>query len=97
MELHSATGRLTAYGLSCGYVEQHEAENIRTTLWKEHGTYHVRAHSENLGRLFWESFRTLGEATKRYNLAIHHRPYCNGKHSTRYVGDVRLCNRENLS
>lgn len=40
--------RLSAYQLACGYVEawrfvRATEEPIELRLWKEHGTYHVRA------------------------------------------------------
>src|ERR1700759_403472 len=63
------TERLTAYEFACGYVQhaergmQHDPENlaptagVSLTLWKEHGTFHVRAHDFGKHeRLFWDSF-----------------------------------------
>lgn len=70
MELQNAkTGRITAYGFACGYIERHESCGVAVTLWKEHGTYHVRAHGGNIGRIFWDSFPNLAAARKRYELA----------------------------
>ncbi len=66
-------GKLTAYGFACGYMEYREfndGHSIR--LWQEHGVYHVRMHHKYNGRIFWDSFRTLTEARKRYQKAIPH-------------------------
>ena len=67
---YTSKGRLTDYGLSCGYVETKwtdSAAHVQVTLWKEHGVYHVRAHSHGIGaRLWWDTFRTLTEARKRW-------------------------------
>ena len=64
----TATGRLTPYSLACGYVEQYESNGKSVTLWREHGTLHVRAHDFNTGtRLFWDCPETLTEARKRFD------------------------------
>jgi hypothetical protein len=74
----SKDGTLTAYGLACGYVESEwfnvnlpSTEGIKVTLWHELGCYHVRAHDFDASkRIFWDSFRSLPEARKRYRQAI---------------------------
>ncbi len=71
-ELRTANGRISAYGFACGYVEQAKIGDIRIRLWINHGCYHVRAHEHGFGgrgRLFWDSFRTLGAARKRFRTA----------------------------
>lgn len=64
-------GRLTRYALSCGDVERwtHKTPvvDIHVTLWMEHGTFHVRAHSRDHGRLAWRAFRTLSEARREFD------------------------------
>ena len=61
-------GRVTVYGFACGYIESKDNNGIKTTLWMEHGTYHVRQHDFNVGkRNFWKSFPTLTEARKLFN------------------------------
>lgn len=70
--LYTSKGRLTDYGLSCGYIEQKWAKptHMHTTLWKEHGVYHVRQHCHGIGaRIFWHTFRTLTEARKCFREA----------------------------
>lgn len=68
MKFYTKAGRLTPYALSCGEIELHEHNGIRTTLWASHGAYHVRQHDFNeRGRITWESFRTLTAARKRYD------------------------------
>lgn len=70
--LKDKRGRLTDYGLSCGYVEFRELDGGLYTirLWKEHGAYHVRMHHKYNGRIFWDVFSTLTEARKRYRQAL---------------------------
>lgn len=71
-KFRTKTGRLTPYALACGYVEQCESPSaVRLTLWHEGGPcYHVRAHDHaNHKRLFWDSFESLSEARKRYDVA----------------------------
>lgn len=58
---------LSAYQLACGYVQRHECDGIQTTLWREHGAYHVRTHDFNQHqRIAWNVFRTLTEARREY-------------------------------
>ena len=67
-KFYTSAGRLTAYALSCGYVEQKDYGPVRIRLWMEHGVYHVRAYDHEAGkRRFWETFRTLGEARRHYD------------------------------
>ena len=62
---------LTAYDLACGYVQRVWAGKVSIALWHEHCTYHVRAHDFGLRRrVFWDTFRTLTEARKRFAAAI---------------------------
>jgi len=60
-------GQLTAYALSCGYVESKIAGFVKINLWREHSCYHVRAHDRINGRMFWESFRTIKSARRHMN------------------------------
>jgi hypothetical protein len=72
--IHNKRGRLTAYGLACGYIEQHSTPLGRITLWQEHGTYHVREWLNEQGRTFWHSFPTLTAARKDFAAAIRTAP-----------------------
>jgi hypothetical protein len=67
-ELKTKSGKLTAYGFACGYVESRDLDGglYSIRLWQEHGVYHVRMHHKYNGRIFWDSFSTLTEARKRY-------------------------------
>lgn len=65
--LLSPSGRVTSYGFACGYFEAHRAGGIIVRLWREHGTYHVRAHDfADHGRLAWASFPTLAAARRAF-------------------------------
>ena len=64
---------LSAYALSCGYLQSYSQANLRVTLWREHGVYHVRAHEfDGAGRLDWQAFRTLHKARKHFGFLIRH-------------------------
>lgn len=70
--LKTKAGKLTPYGLSCGYVELFEIGGVTIRLWLEHGTYHVRGHNHTTGqRLYWEAFpgNNLTEARRFYDRA----------------------------
>jgi hypothetical protein len=68
----TANGRLTSYALNCGYIERHDTDrdsdvNVRTTLWAEHGVFHVRQHEfGGRGRLFWDTFPKISDARNRF-------------------------------
>lgn len=71
-EIRTARGLVSAYGFACGYVERAIIGEISVSLWHENGCYHVRAHESGFGGrggLFWDSFRMLGEARKRFATA----------------------------
>ena len=68
--LKNKSGRLTAYALACGYVELFEKGPHRLTLWREHGTLHVRHFNhESMERIFWECPETLTSARALFNRA----------------------------
>ena len=68
---YTESGWLTPYALACGYIEEHNRDNIWTSLWHEGCVYHVRQHDHNEHkRIFWDSFDTLTEARRRYKQAI---------------------------
>lgn len=68
--IHDSRSRLTAYGLSCGYIERKKLGFVSITLWREHDVYHVRAHNHDTGqRVFWDSFDTLFAARRHYDNA----------------------------
>jgi len=71
-KLRNQAGRLTAYGLACGYVEQFEYNDQRITLWHEGGiVYHVRHHDFKKGeRVFWNAYEKLSKARECYDQAV---------------------------
>lgn len=72
MDLMTVDGRVSAYGLACGYIERATLSETQLSLWCEHGVYHVRAHDfGGHGRLFWDSFRLLSAARKRFDMAAN--------------------------
>ena len=66
-KFYTKNGQLTRYGLACGYIERHESNSQRVTLWLEHNAWHVLAHDFLHGRLFWESHPTLTEARRLFS------------------------------
>jgi serine/threonine protein phosphatase PrpC len=67
-------GELNAYSFACGYIQKAELRKVSTDhhtsleLWHEGACYHVRAHDHELkGRIFWESFDSLGDARKFFH------------------------------
>jgi hypothetical protein len=68
--INTKRGRVTPYGLACGYIEQFEHNGKRVTLWLEHGALHVRAHDfTEHQRLFWDCPETLTAARARFDRA----------------------------
>jgi hypothetical protein len=66
-QFYTKRGLLTPYGLACGYLEQTTHKGVQVTLWREHSTYHIRAHDFNThSRLGWEVCETLKEARRVY-------------------------------
>lgn len=66
--LKTKAGRLTHYALACGYVEEHEADGIQTTLWLDCSVFQVRQHDFNEHRrICWESFDSLTEARQFFD------------------------------
>ena len=62
-------GRLTLYALACGYIERNEVSDLRLDLWHEGACFHVLAHDfANHNRVFWESFDTLTDARKFFDV-----------------------------
>ena len=73
-------GFLSAYGLSCGYIQKHITWAFEVQLYKEHNTYHVRniqtSDGTNRTIIFWQCYETLSEAKKQYNLIIKNNYKC---------------------
>jgi hypothetical protein len=62
----TSSGLLTDYALSCGYIETIEDVASKSTLWKEHGMYHIRLVSKRSGvATNWESYDKLTDARGR--------------------------------
>ena len=61
-------GQLSTYALACGYLQQFPKGNAsdQVTLWHEGACFHVRRHNDAQGRVFWESFASIGEARKLF-------------------------------
>lgn len=67
-----ASGRLTEYGLACGYIETRSTDrtayrqsDLYTELYQEGPAFHVRQFDRRSGvcrRVFWTSFAGLGAA-----------------------------------
>ena len=72
LDLKNRAGRLTRYGLSCGYLETKEVGDVVITMWQEGGPLvHVRAHDFSIGkRLSWESFEKLNDARKYFDKLV---------------------------
>ena len=67
-EFRNKHGRLTAYALACGYVEQKTYFNVVTTLCREYGVYLVRAYDCGARKwMFWETFDKLTDARRHYD------------------------------
>lgn len=64
--IKNSKGRLTSYGLACGYIERYELGEYSVQLWHEGACFHVRLHSTYDGRIFWDSFERLSDARKCY-------------------------------
>jgi hypothetical protein len=67
-KFYSATGRLTAYALACGYIERKLDGPVEVELYCEDSVYHVRGFcAETKARLFWETCRDLRQAQSFYD------------------------------
>ena len=62
-------GDVSLYALGCGYIQRTDRDGIWTTLWLEHGHFHIRTHDfKTHTRIAWEVFpgNELGNARKEY-------------------------------
>ena len=66
MKINTKRGNLSAYGLSCGYVERLDNGCIIVQLSKEHGVYHVKKKVIKYQWTIWQSYDTLKEAQQAY-------------------------------
>jgi hypothetical protein len=74
MDIKTKNGLISAYGLSCGYVESRETDYVSLELWKEHNTYHVRHINYHYFRTEWNdsphyvwlSFELLKDAREKF-------------------------------
>jgi len=70
MKLRTKAGLLTPFAFACGYIQEYEYNNIRTSLEKD-GYYQVRQFNHDRSkRLYWEQFSKLTEARKAYNTLV---------------------------
>ena len=66
MNIKTKRGNLSAYALSCGYVEITEDGQKVILLSKEHGVYHVRKKVIEGKWTIWQSYDTLKDAQQAY-------------------------------
>lgn len=73
--IKTRSGRVSAYGFACGYIETIENGDKHATIWMEHGVYHVRWKLDD-GEIYrywtregngWATFDTLADARKQYD------------------------------
>lgn len=67
MQLLSARGRLTRYGLACGYIERTETPYHFITLMMEGSTILVKVHDRTMQTTSQKSCRTVGSGYIEYN------------------------------
>jgi hypothetical protein len=64
-KLQNARGDLTAYALSCGYVQRYEGNKNHAKLNWTHCCYNVKVFEKETDDCWsWETYRTLTEAQK---------------------------------
>jgi len=73
-KFYKANGKLTAYALHCGYVQEQKKDNQVKQLYCEHEHYHVKylvydklPDPSYCIKRVWEVFDTVNEAWKYYN------------------------------
>lgn len=68
-ELYNKSGKLSAYGLACGYVEKKQGKEKEKILFMEHSHYHVKSGKPGEFYHVWEVFERdqLTKARKFYN------------------------------
>ncbi len=60
-------GTPTEYGFDCGHQQTETIGDCTASLYKEHGTYHVRAHDHGTHtRIMWQTFTAIPDARKAY-------------------------------
>lgn len=69
-KFYTKKGWLTNYALSCGYIEKVEKGTVRTTLWMEHGTIHVRQFDDTKGEkhVCWFSYSSVTAARESFKV-----------------------------
>lgn len=66
--IRTSSGRISAYGFACGYLESKPLSNGVVRLYQEHGTFHVKFVVDS--HVFrWEVFNNLQKARKCYDQA----------------------------
>lgn len=65
---HDSRGRLTPYAFACGYIQEFSHDGNVVHLYKD-GCWHVKAYDSGGDRIFWDSFQTLREARRRFEMA----------------------------
>ena len=69
---YKKNGKLTAYGLRCGYVEHFRKFLTSVKLWEEHSTYHVRVTRDKQANciIIWECFEKVNDAWLLFNKEV---------------------------
>lgn len=66
--------KLSAFQLSCGYVQERKIGADKVELYREHMAYHVRRFSDSVcGRRIqeaWLVFETVAEARRAFNRQV---------------------------
>lgn len=68
-QFYNQNGTLTAYSLSCGYVETISMNGAKKSLFMEHSHYHVQSGKIGEKVTIWEVYEIneLTKARKFYN------------------------------
>lgn len=69
--IYNSKGRLTSYGLSCGYVEQKKLSNgCEIKMYMEHGVINIRAFNPDRALVMWDYARHVTAARAAFDQFI---------------------------
>ena len=72
--IFTTTGKISAYGFACGYIDKKTVNGYTIEMYMEHSHYHVRRlyTLTNGSDRVWETYTSeeLGKARKRYATLI---------------------------
>ena len=66
MKFYNKDGSLSVYALACGYVQNHDRDDIYTKLYRDNGVYVVRTWSPLGRKAKEETFRLVSEARQAF-------------------------------